>query len=178
MKNLRNYQEHRPQLEQRVYIDPAATVIGKVQLGADSSVWPRAVLRGDVNRIAIGARSNVQDGCIVHVSRPKPGLPEGHATQIGEDVTIGHGVILHGCTIRNCVLVGNGAIVMDGATIESDVIVAAGALVPPGKTLHSGYLYVGSPCKQARPLSEQERQELVVSADNYVRLKNDYMQAC
>ncbi|NNL57572.1 MAG: gamma carbonic anhydrase family protein, partial [Pseudomonadales bacterium] len=99
MTNLRNYREHRPQLQQGVYIDPAATVIGKVQLDADSSVWPRAVLRGDVNHIAIGARSNIQDGCIVHVSRPKPGLPEGHPTQIGDDVTIGHGVILHGCTI-------------------------------------------------------------------------------
>lgn len=175
MNNIRSFSNHSPVLADGAYIDPAATVIGKVSIGQDSSVWPGAVVRGDVNRISIGARSSVQDGSIVHVSRPKPGLPEGYPTIIEDEVTIGHGVVLHGCTIASQVLVGNRAVVMDGVHVESLVIIGANALVPPGKRLQSGYLYIGSPCKQARPLTDEERAHFRVSADNYVRLKETYL---
>lgn len=133
MSNLRKYRNNSPQIDRAVYIDSTATIIGDVEIGADSSVWPQSVIRGDVNRIRVGARSNIQDGCIIHVSRPTSSLPDGHPTLIANDVTIGHGAILHGCSIACCVLVGNGAVVMDGVCIESHVIVGANSLVPPGK---------------------------------------------
>ena len=175
MQNLRKYRNHSPLLGERVYVDACATVIGCVKLGDDSSVWPRTVIRGDVNRVEIGARSNIQDGCIIHVSRPTPGLPQGWPTLLDDEVTIGHGVILHGCKISSRVLVGNAAVVMDGAEINENVIVGACALVPPGKKLASGFLYIGSPCKQARRLTDAEMAGLAVSADNYVRLKDEYL---
>lgn len=175
MINIRAYKGILPQMGQGAYVDESAVVIGDVFLGADCSVWPQTLIRGDVNRIRIGKRSNIQDGSIIHVSRPKPGLPDGWPTLIDDEVTIGHGVILHGCSIAKHVLVGNGAVVMDGVEINKNVIVGATALVPPGKKLESGYLYIGSPCKQARRLTEDEIKGLAVSSDNYVRLKNDYL---
>lgn len=177
MLNIRAFGEHRPTLEEGVYIDPAATVIGKVRMGAHSSVWPGAILRGDVNRIVIGARSNIQDGSIVHVSRPRSNAPEGYPTLLEEEVTIGHGVVLHGCVIGPQVLVGNRAVVMDGVVVERHVMIGANALVPPGKHLQSGYLYIGSPCKQARALSSEEIAGLATSASNYVALKDSYLGA-
>jgi carbonic anhydrase/acetyltransferase-like protein (isoleucine patch superfamily) len=132
--------------------------------------------RGDVNYIKIGARSNVQDGSVLHVSRVSKENPKGHPLVIGEDVTVGHKCMLHGCVLGNRILVGMGAIVMDGAIVEDDVFIGAGSLVPPNKRLESGYLYVGSPVKQARPLKDSERAFLKVSADNYVRLKNEYLE--
>lgn len=177
MPNIRPFGDHSPQLAEAVYIDPAATVIGKVSIGEHSSIWPGAILRGDVNHIVIGARSNVQDGSIIHVSRPTDKTPGGYPTLLEDEVTIGHGVVLHGCTIASQVLVGNRAVVMDGARLDRHVMVGANALVPPGKHLHSGYLYIGSPCKQARPLSDAERAGLAVSAENYVQLKNAYLNA-
>ncbi len=177
MDNLREYRGCSPQLDKTVYVDPAATVIGDVHIGSHGSVWPGAIIRGDVNHIRIGSRTNIQDGSIIHVSRPKPGLPSGCPTLIDDNVTIGHGVILHGCTISSHVLVGNAAVVMDGAIIEKHVMVGANALVPPGKKLASGFLYIGSPCKAARRLSAQEVEGLQASADNYVVLKNEYLAA-
>ncbi|MBT8140488.1 MAG: gamma carbonic anhydrase family protein [Gammaproteobacteria bacterium] len=174
MPNIRAFGQHSPSLAPDVYIDPAATVIGKVELGQQASVWPGAILRGDVNRIAVGARSNIQDGSIIHVSRPTAKQAEGYPTLLDDEVTIGHGVVLHGCRIESQVLVGNRAVVMDGAILQRHVMVGANALVPPGKLLQSGYLYIGSPCKQARPLSDAEIAGLATSANNYVELGKQY----
>jgi carbonic anhydrase/acetyltransferase-like protein (isoleucine patch superfamily) len=173
--HLRPYQTHNPQLNEGVMVDPSAVIIGRVTLKKDASVWPLCVLRGDVNFIEVGERSNIQDGSVIHVSRPKPNLPNGWPTIIGNDVTIAHKVMLHGCTIEDRVLVGMGAIVMDGAYVESDVIVAAGALVPPGKRLVSGYVYSGSPAVQKRPLREEEQTFFTQQSTNYVALKDQYL---
>lgn len=167
--------EKTPQLGNGVYIDPQSAVIGDVALGDDSSVWPMAVVRGDMHRIRIGARTSVQDGAVLHITHAGPFNEDGWPLIIGDDVTIGHKACLHGCTIGSRVLIGIGAIVLDGAVIEDEVVLAAGALVPPGRKLESGYLYVGAPCKQARPLSEKEREFFRYSADNYVKLKNQYL---
>ncbi|WP_226643810.1 gamma carbonic anhydrase family protein [Microbulbifer variabilis] len=164
-----------PQLGQRVFIDPQSAVIGDVTLGDDCSIWPMAVVRGDMHRIQVGARTSVQDGAVLHITHAGPFNPEGWPLIIGEDVTIGHKACLHGCTIGNRILIGIGAIVLDGAVIEDEVVLAAGALVPPGKTLESGYLYVGSPCRKARPLSEKEKAFFSYSAQNYVNLKDQYL---
>ncbi|MCE9688047.1 gamma carbonic anhydrase family protein [Shewanella sp. AS16] len=173
--SLRTYQGISPQLAEAVYVDEAAILVGDIALDTDASVWPLVAARGDVNHIRIGKRSNVQDGTILHVTRKSPAKPDGHPLLIGDDVTIGHKAMLHGCQVGNRVLVGMGAIILDGAVIEDDVILGAGSLVPPGKVLQSGYLYVGSPAKQARPLTQAELAFLPQSADNYVVLKNEYL---
>lgn len=173
--SIRLYQGIAPSLDDSTYVDASAVVIGDVNLGIDCSVWPLSVIRGDVNQINIGNRSNIQDGCVIHVSRPSNDHPEGFATHIGEDVTVGHKVMLHGCTIGSRVMIGMGAIVLDGAIIEDDVIIGAGALVTPGKRLISGYLYTGSPARQARPLKDNELVHFITNAANYVELKNDYL---
>lgn len=172
---LRSYRHHSPQLGARVLVDESAVIIGDVVLGDDCSVWPHVSIRGDMHAIRIGARTSVQDGSVLHITHAGPYQPDGWPLTIGEDVTIGHKVVLHGCTIGNRVLVGMGAIVLDGALIEDEVIIGAGALVPPGKKLESGFLYVGSPVKQARPLSEKERSFFLYSANNYVKLKDSYL---
>lgn len=172
---MRAYQNHRPNLSEGVYIDPDATVIGQVHLGEDVSIWPRAVLRGDVNTIHVGARSNIQDGCICHVTHDGPYTPGGYPLVIGEDVTVGHGAILHGATIEARTLIGMGAIVLDGAVVQSEVMVGAGALVSPGKKLESGYLYVGKPAVKARRLTDREIESLSYSAAHYVKVKNHFM---
>lgn len=173
--SLRSYQGIHPKLADNVYVDEASVLVGDIFLDQDASIWPMVAARGDVNHIRIGKRSNVQDGSILHVTRKSVSRPEGHPLIIGDDVTIGHKAMLHGCQVGNRVLIGMGAIILDGAIVEDDVILGAGSLVPPGKTLASGYLYVGSPAKQARPLSEAELAFLPESADNYVRLKNEYL---
>ena len=173
--SLRSFKQHSPQLGDRVYIDPAATVIGNVVLGDDCSVWPAAVIRGDMHSIRVGARTSVQDNAVLHITHASDFNPGGWPLTIGDDVTIGHGACLHGCSIGNRVLVGIGATVLDGAVVEDEVVIAAGALVPPGRTLPSGYLYVGSPAKQARPLKPAEKAFFTYSANNYVKLKNEYL---
>ncbi len=173
---VRPFLEHAPVLGERVFIDPSAVVLGDVQLGDDSSVWPLVVIRGDMHRIRIGQRSSVQDGSVLHITHAGPYNPDGYPLTIGDDVTIGHKALLHGCTVGNRVLIGMGAIVMDGAVIEDEVVLGAGSLVPPGKTLASGYLYVGSPAKQARPLSDKEREYFRYTAANYVKLKDQHRQ--
>jgi len=169
------FEQWQPKLGRRVFVDTSARVIGDVEIGDDSSVWPMTVIRADIHHIRIGSRSSLQDGTVVHVTHDGPFNPGGHPTIVGDDVTVGHKVMLHGCQIRDRVLVGMGATVMDGAVVESEVIIAAGALVPPGKTLESGHLYVGSPAKQARKLSDEERSFFRYTADKYVELKNRYL---
>lgn len=171
---LRPYRGCMPKLGSGAWVDDTAVVIGDVELGTDVSVWPFVLIRGDVNRIRIGARSNVQDATIIHVSRPTPGNEAGWPTVLGEDVVVGHRVSLHGCRIADRVLVGIGAIVLDGVEVESDVIIGAGAVVTPGKKLESGYLYVGSPARRTRELTEQERARIPKMARDYVALKSEY----
>lgn len=174
---IRAYRNRLPLLGARVYVDPQACVIGDVTLGDDASVWPMAVLRGDVNRITVGARSNVQDGSVLHVTHDGPYSPGGVELVVGEDVTIGHGVILHACRIGHRCLIGMGARVLDNAVIEDDVFLAAGSLVPPGKRLTSGWLYRGAPAQPARALDAGEREQMRYSAAHYVRVKDDYRQS-
>jgi len=163
-----------PTLGEGVYIHPTALVIGDVRLGDQVSIWPLAVVRGDVNHIHIGHRSNVQDGSVLHVARPYRGNDAGWPLLIGEDVVIGHKVVVHGCTIGNRVLVGIGAIVLDGVVVENDVMIGAGAVVTPGKRLESGGLYVGNPARRVRALTEVERERIPIMAEWYVNLKRDY----
>jgi carbonic anhydrase/acetyltransferase-like protein (isoleucine patch superfamily) len=174
-QRLRSFQGKAPSLGERVFIDASAVVLGDVTLGDDVSVWPQTTVRGDMHRIEIGARTSVQDGSVLHITHAGPFNADGWPLVIGSDVIIGHGVILHGCTIGDRVLVGMGAIVMDGAVVESDVVIAAAALVTPGKRLVSGFLYAGSPARQMRPLSEKEMAFFVYSAGNYVRLKDQHL---
>ncbi|RUO33590.1 gamma carbonic anhydrase family protein [Aliidiomarina soli] len=174
-KSVRSYKGKCPQYPSSVYIDESAVLVGDITLGEDSSVWPLVAARGDVNFIRVGARSNIQDACVLHVTRTSASNADGYPLIIGDDVTLGHKVMLHGCQLGNRILVGMGAIVMDGAVVEDDVMIAAGALVAPNKTLESGYLYVGSPAQKKRPLNESERDFLQKSSRNYVELKNDYL---
>jgi carbonic anhydrase/acetyltransferase-like protein (isoleucine patch superfamily) len=173
---LRPYLGIHPTLGKGVYVDPTALVIGDVTLGDQVSLWPMVVARGDVNRIRIGARSNVQDGSVLHVSRPFPGNDSGSPLLIGEDVVIAHKVVVHGCAIGDRVLVGIGAIVLDGVEVESDVVVGAGAVVTPGKRLESRGLYVGNPARRQRDLTDAEVERIPIMAAWYVNLKNDYQQ--
>ncbi len=172
--SVESYLGIEPKLAAGVYVHPTALVIGDVELGVDVSVWPMAVVRGDVNRISIGARSNVQDGSVLHVTRPYPGNDTGYALVIGEDVVMGHKVVVHGCTVGNRVLVGIGAILLDGVVVEDDVTIGAGAVVPPGKRLESGGLYVGNPARRARELGPLEIARVPIMAAWYVNLKKDY----
>ncbi|EHM2231949.1 gamma carbonic anhydrase family protein [Salmonella bongori] len=172
---LRPYKDLFPDIGQRVMIDASSVVIGDVRLADDVGIWPLVVIRGDVNYVAIGARTNIQDGSVLHVTHKSASNPQGNPLIVGEDVTVGHKVMLHGCTIGNRVLVGMGSIVLDDAVIEDEVMIGAGSLVPQHKRLESGYLYLGSPVKQIRPLSEAERAGLRYSANNYVKWKDEYL---
>lgn len=169
---IRSFEGITPTLGAGAWVDDSAQVIGKVTLGADSSVWPLVTIRGDVNAVRIGARSNVQDNSCLHVTHDGPYSPGGVGLSIGDDVTIGHSVILHACTIGNRVMIGMGSLVMDEAIVEDEVLLAAGSLVPPGKRLESGHLYRGRPATKARPLTDAEREQLRYSAAHYVRVKN------
>ena len=171
---LRAYQGKRPELGKGAYVDDAAVVIGDVILGEDTSVWPFTVIRGDVNSIRIGARTNIQDNSVLHVTHDGKYTPGGYKLTVGDDVTVGHRVILHACTVGDLCLIGMGSIIMDGAVIESKVMLAAGSLVPGGKRLESGYLYMGSPVKQARELTDEEIESLQYSANHYVEVKNSH----
>ncbi|MBD2857576.1 gamma carbonic anhydrase family protein [Spongiibacter sp. KMU-158] len=172
---IRPFEGHTPQLGEGAFIDPSAVVIGDVQLGADSSVWPNTTIRGDMHRIRIGARTSIQDNSILHITHAGPYNPDGYPLTIGDDVTVAHSVTLHGCTIGNRVLIGMGCIVMDGAVIEDDVVLGANSLVPPGKKLESGFLYVGSPAKAVRALSEKEMSYFCYSSANYAKLKDRHI---
>jgi carbonic anhydrase/acetyltransferase-like protein (isoleucine patch superfamily) len=174
--NVRRYLQHLPTIGARSYIDPAALVMGDVVLGEDVSIWPGTIVRGDVNFIRIGHRTNIQDGSVVHVSHDGPHAKlGGFATVIGDDVTIGHKAIIHACRIEDAVLIGMGAIVLDGAVVKKHGFVGAGALVAPGKVVGEGELWLGNPAKKARMLSEAEIEALYYSAGHYVRLKDQYL---
>ena len=178
MPSIRPYRDILPTLGERAYVDEAARVIGDVVLGDDVSVWPFTVIRGDVNFVRIGARTNVQDGTVIHVSHDGPHAKlGGFATVIGEDVTIGHKAIIHACRIEDAVLLGMGATVLDGAVIQKHAFVGAGALVAPGKVVGSGEMWLGSPAKCVRTLSDAEIEALYYSAGHYVRLKDEYLAA-
>jgi carbonic anhydrase/acetyltransferase-like protein (isoleucine patch superfamily) len=175
MGGIRRYRGQAPCLGERVFVDESAVVIGDVMLGDDVSVWPCVVIRGDMHHIRIGARTSVQDGSVLHITHASDYNPAGYPLTVGEDVTVGHSVCLHGCTIGNRVLIGIGSTILDGAIIEDEVVIGAGSLVPPGKRLESGFMYMGSPVKQIRPLKESERSFFTYSANNYVKLKNAYL---
>ncbi|MCD6045946.1 MAG: UDP-3-O-[3-hydroxymyristoyl] glucosamine N-acyltransferase [Gammaproteobacteria bacterium] len=172
---LRPYQNILPQLAPGAYVDPQAVVVGDVAIGKDSSFWPGVVARGDVNRIAVGARTNIQDNSVLHVTHKGPYSTEGFPLIIGDEVTAGHRVILHGCHIHDRVLIGMGCIILDGVVVHSDVVIGAGSLVPEGKVLESGYLYFGSPAVVRRPLTEAEKEHIIYSANYYVKIKNNYL---
>jgi len=174
--SLRSFRGSTPTIGLRVLIDPSAVVLGDVTLEEDVSIWPQVAIRGDMHRIRVGARSSVQDGCVLHITHAGPYNPDGWPLDIGCDVTIGHNATLHGCTIGDRVLVGMSATVMDGAVIENDVVIAAGSLVTPGKRLRSGFLYAGSPAREMRELSEKEMSYFLYSANNYVNLKDQHIE--
>lgn len=162
--------DRKPDYDDSVFIAPSADIIGDVTLGSESSVWFNTTIRGDVNWIEIGNRSNIQDNCCIHV------MNQTGPTKIGDDVTIGHNAMIHGCTIHDRVLIGIHATVLDEAVIESDVIVAAGSLVPPRKRLESGFMYMGSPVKKVRKLTDEEIASLKKQAGHYVKYARAYMQ--
>lgn len=173
---IRNFMDKSPVMAPTAWVDSSAVVIGDVHLGSDVSIWPTAVLRGDVNSIRIGDRSNLQDGVIVHVNQPSQKRPDGSPCIVGNDVTVGHRATLHACTIGNEVLVGMGVIVLDDVIVEDQVIIGAGSVVAPGKTLESGFLYLGAPARKVRPLTDEEKAYFVKSARFYHELAQQHAQ--
>jgi len=173
---IRDFENITPVIDSSAYIDEQASVIGDVHIGTDSSVWPFTVLRGDVNKIRIGNKTNIQDNSTVHVSHDSQFNPGGFAASIGNEVTVGHQVIIHACTIRDRCLIGMGSLIMDGVVVEEDTIVGAGSLVTQNKILEGGYLWMGRPAKRVRALTDDEKERIVYSADHYVRLKNRYLE--
>jgi len=174
MSNIRTFKSLTPEIHETAMVDQTAIVIGDVVIGEESNLWPGVIARGDIHSIRIGARTNIQDGSILHVSHDGPFMPGGAGVQIGDNVTIGHKVILHGCTIEDRCLIGMGAIVMDKTVVQTEVMLGAGSVVPGGKVLESGYLYVGSPARRVRELTEQELAYIDYSARHYVLLGKDH----
>lgn len=174
--NIRSHRNINPRIAENVYVDPSCVIIGDVVIGEFSSVWPMTVIRGDIHRIRIGKRTSVQDGSVLHVTHAGPYNADGFPLVIGDDVTIGHKVMLHGCTIGNRVLIGMASIILDGAVVEDEVVIGAGTLVPPGKTLESGYLYLGSPARKARPLTEKELSYFHYTSKAYAELCAEYLE--
>ena len=164
-----------PTIAPDAFIADTAVIIGDVEIGAGSSIWFGCVLRGDVNHIRIGARTNVQDGTIIHVSHHSPYNKVGHPTLIGEEVTVGHGTIIHACTIGDRCLIGMGACILDGAQVMNHGFVGAGAIIGPGKVVGEGELWLGNPGRFVRRLGDKEIESLLYSAQHYVRLKDQYL---
>ena len=173
--HLRSYHGHAPHLGERVYVDPQAMLLGKIWLAEDVSIWPFVAARADVNEIHIGARSNIQDNSVLHVTHDGKYSPGGQPLLIGADVTVGHGAVLHACTIASAVLIGMGAIVLDKAEIGTHCLLAAGSVLSPGKIMQPGSLWMGNPARFVRVLSDREIESLYYSAQNYVKLKHDYL---
>ncbi|MBI1285361.1 MAG: gamma carbonic anhydrase family protein [Thiobacillus sp.] len=174
LDNLAPHHGMTPRLGPGAWVHPRATVIGEVSLGADASVWPGAVIRGDVNSIAIGDATNIQDNSVLHVSHKSPANPAGGPLVIGARVTVGHTVILHACTIGDECLIGMGSIILDRAVVQRHVLLGAGSLVPEGKVLESGHLYLGRPAKLVRALTDEEIAYFSYSAQHYVALARSY----
>jgi len=172
---IRSYRDWQPAIGRGAWIDPAATVIGRVTVGEDASIWPGAVLRGAVNALRVGARTNVQDGSILHAASARLAGGEGIPLAVGDECTIGHGVILHACTVGRRCLVGMGAVVMDGAVIGDEAIVGAGALVLAGMQLPPRTIWTGCPARLRRVLGAKEIDFLAESAAHYVELKDGYL---
>ena len=172
---MKSFRGKVPQLGDRVWVDENAVIIGDVTIGDDSSVWPLVAIRGDMHSITIGARTSIQDNSCLHITHASTYKPEGYPLSIGDDVTVGHMAMLHGCTVGSRVLVGMGTTILDGAVIEDEIIIGAGSLVPPGKRLESGFMYMGSPVKQIRPLNEKEIEYFQYAGLNYVKLKDEYL---
>ncbi len=166
-----------PVIHPSAFIAPGCRIIGDVEIGAEASIWYNCVVRADVNRIRIGARSNVQDGSVIHCDSPKPGRPEGFPTLIGEDVLIGHMAMIHGCTIGDRAFVGMGAVVMDGAALESGAMLAAGALLSPGKCIPSRQLWAGRPASPMRDLTDDMIERMKGGVDRYVGYARDHAEA-
>jgi len=166
--DIRPYRGKRPQIASSAYIDPAAVIIGDVVIGEDSSVWPCSVVRGDVHYIRIGARTNIQDGSVLHVMRDE------YPLILGDDVTVGHSVTLHGCTIQSRCLIGMGAVILNGVTIGAGSIVAAGTLITERTAIPAGSLVMGSPGRVKRALTEIDKASIDAYAKRYVSYKNIY----
>jgi carbonic anhydrase/acetyltransferase-like protein (isoleucine patch superfamily) len=171
---IREFEGISPTIAESSYIDPSAVIIGDVVIGANCSVWPLSVIRGDVNIIRIGDNTNIQDGSVLHVSHAGEFNPKGAELLIGNQVSVAHKALVHGCRIGNQCMIGMGSIVMDDAVLEDQVMLGAGSLVPPGKHLKSGFLYLGNPVRQVRELSDREKEHLVYLADHYVYAKQKY----
>ena len=174
MAVLKEFEGVAPVIAASAYIDESAVISGDVVIGEDSSVWPITAIRGDANIIRIGRATNIQDGSVLHGSHVGEFHPKGAELHIGDEVTVGHKVLLHGCRIGNQCLIGMGSIVMDNAIIEDRVIIGAGSLVTPNKVLESGFMYIGSPARKTRALTEREIEFLSYTANYYVTLKNRY----
>jgi carbonic anhydrase/acetyltransferase-like protein (isoleucine patch superfamily) len=171
---IRSFRGVTPRIGENSYIDESAVVIGDVEMGDNCSVWPLTVIRADINKIRIGNETNIQDGSVLHVTHKGPFSPDGAELHIGDQVTVGHKVLLHGCRIGNQCLIGMGSIVTDNVHIEDRVMIGSGSLVPPNKVLESGYLYLGNPVVQKRPLTEREIEFLSYVAGHYVLIKESY----
>ncbi len=172
---IRKFEQYTPQIAGTAFVDDSAVVTGNVVIGADSSVWPMCSVRGDIHSIRIGERTNIQDGSILHVTHDIEFAPGANALAIGDDVTVGHNAVVHACTVEDLCLVGMGSVLLDGSVVKSGAIVGAGSLVPPGKELEGGFLWLGSPVKRVRELTEKEKAFLEYSAAHYVDLKSRHM---
>lgn len=172
MKNIRTFEDFMPKIDATAFVDDSAVVIGNVSIGEDSSVWPCCSVRGDIHSIVIGERTNIQDGSILHVTHDSEYAPGGFQLTVGNDVTVGHNVVLHACTIEDLCLIGMGSVVLDGSFVQAGAMVGAGSLVPPNKVLEGGYMWLGSPVKRVRELTDKEKTFLKYSAQQYVKLKN------
>lgn len=177
MTNIRSFHGFTPIVSARTWVDPSAQIIGNVGIGEDSSVWPCAVVRGDSHAIRIGARANVQDGAQLHVTHDAQYTLGGFALTVGDDVTIGHGAVLHGCTVQEASLIGMHATILDGALVKKHSIVGAGAVVTHGKIVGSGELWLGNPARCVRMLSSDEIQQILYAARQYVKLAAQYRDA-
>lgn len=174
---IRTFESHSPIIAQTAYVDDTALIIGDVEIGEESSIWPMSVVRGDVHHIRVGQRTNIQDGSILHVSHDSEYQPGGSPLSVGDDVTVGHQVVLHACTVGSHCLIGMGSIIMDGAIVEDGAMIGAGSLVNSGKLIEGGYLWLGRPAKRARELTDREKEYLRYSAAHYVKLMKRYQAA-
>ena len=173
---IRNFEDKHPNIPSSTFVDDTALILGDVQIGENCSIWPMTVIRGDVNSIRIGDNTNIQDNSVLHVTHDGPYNPGGFSLKIGSNVTVGHRVILHGCHVADSCLIGMGATIMDGVIIESHNLIGAGSLVTPNKHLESGYLWMGSPIRKVRKLTNEELEYIKYSALNYVKLKKQHQQ--
>jgi carbonic anhydrase/acetyltransferase-like protein (isoleucine patch superfamily) len=176
MQNIRSFESFTPQIDDTAFIDESAVVTGNVVIGEHSSIWPCCSVRGDIHSITIGKRTNIQDGSILHVTHDSEYAPGGFKLTVGDDVTVGHNVVLHACTVEDLCLIGMGSVVLDGSVVQSGAMVGAGSLVPPDKVLEGGYMWLGSPVKRVRELTDKEKSFLKYSAKKYVELKKRHKQ--